>query len=93
MVTLAALAAAEAPLPRHGHRLVYDVTRKVVLMFGGRTHDKKYLGDTWNWDGEAWTQVAAVGPEPRAWLDLAYDESRAVLVLFGGRDVSGKEAE
>ncbi len=89
-MALAASAAAEAPLPRHGHRMVYNASREAVVMFGGRTHGKKYLGDTWSWDGETWTQVAAVGPEPRAWFGLAYDELREVLVLFGGRDASGK---
>ena len=89
-LALGVSAAAEEPLPRHGHRMVYDSSRKAVVMFGGRTHDKNYLGDIWSWDGETWTQVAAAGPGPRAWFGLAYDTSREVLVLFGGRDASGE---
>ena len=83
-VALAASAAAEAPLPRHGHRMVYNASREAVVMFGGRTHGKKYLGDTWSWDGETWTQVAAVGPEPRDHHGMVYDPARDRVVLQGG---------
>ena len=89
-VVLALWSVAAAPSPRHGHRMVYDASQNAVLMFGGRTHNQKYLGDTWSWDGMAWARLAAGGPEPRAWFGLAYDQRRGVVVLFGGRDVSGK---
>ena len=89
-IALAVSGAVQPPLPRHGHRLVFDASREAVVLFGGRTHDKVYLADTWSWDGSSWNQLATAGPEPRAWLGLAYDESREVLVLFGGRDASGE---
>ena len=58
-VVLALWSVAAAPSPRHGHRMVYDASQNAVLMFGGRTHNQKYLGDTWSWDGMAWARLAA----------------------------------
>ena len=47
------------------------------------------LGDTWTWDGEAWTQVADTGPEARSGHAMAYDSARQRTVLFGGRAGAG----
>jgi hypothetical protein len=52
-------------------------------LFGGFDGDEQ-LADTWEWDGEAWTQVEDTGPSARARHALAYDAARARVVLFGG---------
>lgn len=74
--------------------MVFDAQRNRVVLFGGGfdelTKDKKplrivrYLGDTWEWDGQAWTQVSNIGPAPRFMHAMAYDCDRGRMVLFGG---------
>jgi hypothetical protein len=44
--------------------------------------------DTWEWDGEVWTQVADTGPSARRGHALAFDSVRARVLLFGGRGAS-----
>ena len=42
-------------------------------------------GDTWVWDGIAWTEVTPlVSPSPRERHAMVYDAARSVMVLFGG---------
>jgi hypothetical protein len=41
-------------------------------------------GDTWEWDGADWTQVADTGPDARSGHALAFDAERQRAVLFGG---------
>src|SRR5205823_1183060 len=43
-------------------------------------------GETWEWNGTAWTQRAVSGPSPRGHHAMAYDIGRGVTVLFGGSD-------
>ena len=87
------------PAARQAHATAYDSARGRILLFGGKMArwndeanrmENTYLGDTWEWDGEAriWTQraVEAGGPPPRADHRLAYDSGRGRVVLFGGKD-------
>ena len=46
------------------------------------------LGDTWEWDGATWTQVAVDGPRPRFGARMVYDSARKVVLLFGGHALS-----
>jgi hypothetical protein len=56
-----------------------------VILFGGRdASSSPYLGDTWQWDGNAWTQVSTTGPSPRAEVAMAGLDGG--VVLFGGWD-------
>lgn len=81
------------PSPRLSHVLAFDSNRSRVVMFGGITGigaPKEVLaGDTWEWDGENWTQVEDIGPSARKWFAAAYDRNRKRLVLFGGLTASG----
>ena len=52
--------------------MAYDSVRHVVVLFGGEGP----LGDTWEWDGNSWTQIAVTGPSAR-------DESAMVLTAHG----------
>lgn len=79
------------PAPRWGHSMVYDSRRERVVLFGGfqpspgnPIPDAIGFGDTWEYDGFGWTQVATTGPSPRGYFGMAYDPIRQVTVLFGG---------
>ena len=79
----------DAPSPRYVHAMAYDSDRGVVVLFGGRDEMGR-LGDTWEWDGSAWTLAHAGdpagvnAPSPRDGHGMAYDDDRGVLVLYGG---------
>jgi N-acetylneuraminic acid mutarotase len=82
------------PSARWGHGMAYDSARHRVVLFGGaiiqgtNTHS---LGDTWEWDGESWTQTADTGPSARHGVALAYDSKRRRTVLFGGEQLPIKQ--
>jgi hypothetical protein len=69
--------------------MVYDGKRGKVLLFGGEKPGDIF-GDTWEWDGEAWSQVADIGPSPRFSHAMAFDPSRERVSLFGGFSASGR---
>ncbi len=52
------LRATNGPPPRFGHVMAYDSTRRVTVLFGGRTNwNGLYpFNDLWEWDGARWTQ-------------------------------------
>lgn len=64
----------------------YDSARRVTVLFGGvlAGTGSNVLGDTWEWNGESWTQRFVPSPSPRAGHTMAYDSTRGVTVLFGG---------
>jgi len=64
----------------------YDEARQVTVSYGGASAAEDALGDTWLWDGQAWTQQDVTGPGPRRAASMAYDSQRKVCVLFGGMD-------
>ena len=82
----------ESPSGRFGHALAYDSARGRVVLFGGRDSSFNRLSDTWEWDGNAWTDVTPSGantsPSGRFGHALAYDSARGRVVLFGGEDSS-----
>lgn len=42
------------------------------------------FGQSWQWDGQHWTEWQDIGPGPRRFHALAYDTDRRRIVLFGG---------
>lgn len=77
------------PTARRAHATAYDSARGRLVLFGGLhtqdpDHPRQPLGDTWEWDGESWTQVEETGPAPRGAHCMAYDTARQRVVLFGG---------
>jgi galactose oxidase-like protein len=62
--------------------MAFDAVRKRTVLFGGEAGAK--FGDTWEWNGHLWVQVADSGPSPRARHAMAYDQNRNRVVLFGG---------
>ncbi len=73
-----------SPSARTGHAMAYDSQRGVTVLFGGSGTGGGYLGDTWEWDGTSWTQVATTGPAVRYGPAMAYDSQRGRTVMFGG---------
>lgn len=73
---------------RTGASLAFDITRGQTVMFGGRNLEG-FLGDTWEWDGSAWSPVASTGPTARTGHAMVYDSARRVTVLFGGTGANG----
>jgi hypothetical protein len=77
----------DGPSPRSG-RMAYDAARHVTVLFGGYVHvsggPAYYSGETWEWDGTAWTQRMVSGPSPRGGHAMTFDASRGATVLFGG---------
>lgn len=77
------------PLPpaRAEAGVAYDGHRGRVVVFGGYTvvdGVQRRLGDTWEWDGQTWRQVAGTGPSPRNSPAMTYDSQRERVVLFSG---------
>src|SRR5262249_54856367 len=61
-----------------------DPVRNEAILFGG-LRTSTWLGDTWRWNGSAWSQVPApFGPSPRIRHAMAFDPTRGRMVLFGG---------
>ncbi len=75
--------------PRSQSAMDYDSARQVSVLFGGLGATPQgsgvTLGDTWQWDGEDWTQVSDSGPSARLSHSVAFDSGRNRLVLFGGQ--------
>jgi hypothetical protein len=56
-----------------------------LVLFGGMDSSYDFLGDTWTWDGAAWTEQHPVhSPDPREGFSLVYDAATGQVVLFGG---------
>ncbi|HMG56559.1 MAG TPA: kelch repeat-containing protein, partial [Kofleriaceae bacterium] len=72
------------PPHRFDAALAYDAARDEVVLFGGTDLDRTELGDTWVFDGIAWTERVVAGPPGRHGHVMAYDPARAQVVLFGG---------
>jgi len=81
--------AISSPPARLGHVMVYDARRGRVVLFGGMGSAPQgsrppLLGDTWEFDGTAWTRRDVTGPSPRHSAGGAWDSRRGVVIVFGG---------
>jgi hypothetical protein len=70
--------------------MAFDTVRGKAVLHGGAdaTYATNY-GDTWEWDGTSWAQVAGAGPAGRHGSAMAFDARRGQTVVFGGRDAAG----
>ncbi len=83
------------PSTRLWHSMAFDAISGTVILFGGcsDTNCTTYLGDTWSWNGTAWSNVTPAmpsqSPSPRYGAALSYAPNVGVdLVLFGGQTSS-----
>ena len=78
---------ATKPPPRSSAMIAYDPVRKKTLLFGGNDFASQPLGDTWEWNGTAWTELHPVGRTPPARSDgtLTWNPGRRRLTLISGR--------
>jgi hypothetical protein len=79
--------AGQTPAPRRGAAFSYDPAEGKDVLFGGCCDaGGGSFGDTWLWDGQAWTPAGSqTAPAPRSEAGLAIDSIGGKLVLFGGR--------
>jgi hypothetical protein len=83
------------PPARQAHVMVFDSARGRVVLFGGMAAPSQpgrrpqQLGDTWEFDGNRWTQRNVAGPSGRSGAGATYDSRRRMVIMFGGVDSSG----
>lgn len=88
--------AGSIPPARREHAMAFDAARKRVVLYGGvdsyPSSSSVYFGDTWEWDGQAWTRVSpASRPGLRRGHAMAYDEQRQRVVFFGGVEIGNTD--
>jgi hypothetical protein len=72
------------PPARTGAAIAFDAANGTVVLFGGNGRSRS-LGDTWIWDGSAWTQAhPSTSPPARSGAQMTYDPVSHDLVLVGG---------
>jgi hypothetical protein len=84
-----------SPPARFQAAMTFDTKRGVAVLFGGQASNvgQTLLGDTWEWDGTAWSQKCpspCMPPSARPGAAMTFDSTRDVALLFGG-GVSGME--
>lgn len=87
------LSPAHHPTGRSYALTAFDVAHHVVVLFGGEDDDGyTRLQDTWTWDGQDWTRVAADGPTFAPLRSaMAYDPAYGqVLLVTPGAGVDAK---
>ncbi len=89
-----------APPPRRWHAMAYDEARQRLVLYGGwggtptGTASDDVLGDTWEWDGNDWSQRhPATSPPVLALHTLAYDSARQRTVMVGGFGTGAAQVE
>ena len=90
VLPLSAQTAPTTPGARFGHAMSFHAGTGRTIVFGGErtVEGRTRLGDTWAWDGTAWTRVDSTGPSPRMDIAMAYDAARDRVVLFGGNGIN-----
>jgi len=70
---------------------VYDSRRDRFVAFGGSVGDGSTYGDTWEFAGTTWAQVASQSPPARQAHAMVFDERRGRTVIFGGTGAYGPD--
>jgi hypothetical protein len=87
-------AAGSGPPARQGHVMVFDSRRNRLVVFGGAGtaapgQPPAQLDDTWEYDGQSWTQLQVTGPSARASAGATFDSQRGLVIIFGGASRTG----
>ena len=83
---------ANRPSARERAAMAFDAQRGTVLMVGGITSSGSLVGETWEWDGETWTQLqvpSGSNPPNHYGAAIAEYPTRNSIVLFIGRGIAG----
>jgi len=76
-----------SPPSRAGASFSYHPPTRTLVLFGGLgLGTQGVLGDTWRWDGAAWSSGPSAGPPPRIGASMAFDPPSGNLILYGGFD-------
>ncbi|MCA8951451.1 MAG: hypothetical protein KDE27_18230, partial [Planctomycetes bacterium] len=78
--TWAARPTGTRPSPRSGHALAFDPVRSRTVLFGGTSTWNVFPpDDTWEWDGQSWSQIVppAAPPGGRARATAPFDPNRS----------------
>jgi Galactose oxidase, central domain len=72
------------PSRRWLHRAVYLSDLRRMILYGGQTDGRSFLGDTWSYDAttKRWTEIKGAGPGPRN--QYAAVGSARTMVIVGG---------
>jgi hypothetical protein len=71
-----------SPPPRSHHAMVFDETRRKVVLYGGE-HGGDGGATLWEWDGVRWTAGREDPPALRG-AAMAWDEASRRVLMFGG---------
>lgn len=81
---------AKVPPPRSRHAMAYDPVNRRIVMSGGEDVASKTLGDTWVWDGTAWS-LLPIPEVNRQGASLVFDPVHGQLLLIGGFGLTSYE--
>jgi hypothetical protein len=78
---------------RYAHACASDLSRDVIVMFGGKDSLGQMPSETWELalsGNSSWNQFAVPGPEGRIGHGMCYDIADSVTLLFGGINQLGQ---
>jgi hypothetical protein len=86
--TWSQLSLSGGPETRSGGAMAYDPASRQLVLFGGEDNQtQKLVGDTWTFDGSAWTRRSpSRAPSARADMLLTTAPNGSSVILFGGYD-------
>lgn len=81
-----------SPPPLAEAGMAYDARRGRMVLFGGKKYDSPassapftYSAETWEWDGNTWTQAAPqTTPPARTLPSMCYDTVRGEVLMLAG---------
>lgn len=85
-MTWSQITTANRPSGRHAFGMAYDANRQVVVLWGGATGSPpSFQGDTWEYDGQDWTQRSpSNSPTERCGCRMVWDAATGrILMTYG----------
>lgn len=80
------------PPARSRHGMVYDPAAGRTVLFGGLSANAGNLGDTWEWEGQAWTETTGdIAPSARSMHAMAYDPASQRVMVYAGAGTASND--
>jgi hypothetical protein len=76
-----------SPGPRFYNSLALDKSSGTIVLQGGSNFGSSPFGETWTWNGSAWSKLPDSVPGKRFRAGMAIDSTRRKTVLFGGLSI------